>query len=525
MSPWPNFAFLPGCPAMQKSYIMMSDTQVGSNRKENREAKSLVRETISVSLFFTDIMATSLSLIAALYTAPFLKDTFFPGIYNKPLSDYTHLQDLFFVWMCPIVLFMFFTKGHYTQRVPWWSQVQSVLLICFMALVMDGFIRFALDMSFSRLLVGLSWVYAFFFILAGRQIVYSAARKKGTWDIPTVVIADTHTIIDTLFAFSTDHYTGYDVQTIILREDNNKTFDSNLLPKKYNTISVINEKIDYETHIKNNSDHFFVISLETFRGEERDQLIKNLTDLKALYAIVPPVSRISLFEMEPRYFFGYDVMLLHAKRSISSPLGRFLKRSMDLILSALALLVLSPLMLAVMTLLKIEGQGGSFFYGGHRIGRNGRRFKCWKFRSMQPDSDHLLHELLERDPKAKADWEKYRKLKQPDPRVTTKTARIIRKTSIDELPQLWNVLIGDMSLVGPRPILENEAELFGESLNEYLQTRPGITGLWQVSGRNDTSFARRIYWDSWYIRNWSVWGDIVIMIKTLRVVCGASGAY
>jgi lipopolysaccharide/colanic/teichoic acid biosynthesis glycosyltransferase len=144
---------------------------------------------------------------------------------------------------------------------------------------------------------------------------------------------------------------------------------------------------------------------------------------------------------------------------------------------------------------------------------------------MEPNSDHLLHELLERDPQAKADWETYRKLKQPDPRITTRTARIIRKTSIDELPQIWNVLVGNMSLVGPRPILEDEAQLFGDTLNHYFRVRPGITGLWQVSGRNDTSFQRRVYWDGWYVRNWSLWGDIVILFKTLSVVFGRRGAF
>lgn len=108
---------------------------------------------------------------------------------------------------------------------------------------------------------------------------------------------------------------------------------------------------------------------------------------------------------------------------------------------------------------------------------------------------------------------------------TTKTAAIIRKASIDELPQLWNVLVGDMSLVGPRPILDNEKELFGDTINEYMRVRPGITGLWQVSGRNNVSFQRRIYWDGWYVRNWSLWGDCVILIKTLNVVFGRSGAY
>jgi len=163
--------------------------------------------------------------------------------------------------------------------------------------------------------------------------------------------------------------------------------------------------------------------------------------------------------------------------------------------------------------LKLEGQSGSIFYGGKRIGKDGRLFRCWKFQTMEPKAQHLLQELLDRDPVAREKWEKFRKL-DSDPRVTTRTARFIRKASIDELPQLWNVLIGDMSLVGPRPALSDETHYFGDRLSDYLSVQPGITGLWQVSGRNDTSFKRRVYWDSWYVRNWSFWGDVVILIKT-----------
>jgi undecaprenyl-phosphate galactose phosphotransferase len=143
---------------------------------------------------------------------------------------------------------------------------------------------------------------------------------------------------------------------------------------------------------------------------------------------------------------------------------------------------------------------------------------------MEPNSDHLLNAYLENNPEAKINWEKYRKL-QNDPRVTTKTARFIRKTSLDEIPQLWNIFTGDMSLVGPRPILEDETHYFEEdTLKEYLSIRPGLTGLWQVSGRNKTSFKRRVYWDSWYVRNWSLWGDIVILIKTPIVLLTRKGA-
>ncbi len=490
-----------------------------------KKKRSLVKESVSVTLFFSDVIAMCISFLLAIFTAPLLKDLFFPDIYSKPLLDYSNISDLFFIWMCPLVLFVFFTQGHYTQRVPWWSQVGSVLYICLIAFIIDGFTRFALQMSFSRVFVGLSWIYVFFLTIGARQLVYIYSRRIGLWRIPTIVIGDIGTVTDILYAFSTDHYTGYNVVKVILRDRNDKEFNLDHIPKKYKNIKIVRENIDFTSCIERHPDHFFVVSLETFRGRERDSIIQNLVDIEALYAVVPPISRISLSEMQPRHFFGYDIMLLHAHSPIHSIFGKIIKRTMDILISAAALLALSPIIFLVSLSLKLEGQGGSIFYGGHRIGRHGEKFKCWKFRSMEPNSDHLLYELLDNDPEAKRDWEIFRKLKQEDPRVTTKTARIIRKTSIDEIPQIWNVFIGDMSLVGPRPILDNERELFGDSINHYLQVRPGITGLWQVSGRNETSFQRRVYWDGWYVRNWSVWGDIVILIKTIRVVLCRDGAY
>lgn len=490
--------------------------------------KKLVKDTVTTALFLADIMAVIGAYGLALFTVPLMQaalNYFFSNTAPLDAGVYSiKLHDLLFVWLSPLVLFMFYTRGHYTQRVPWWGQVQQILMICAFALMVDGFFRFALDLSFSKILILFSWFYAFFLFLLGRQIVFFLLKRTGGWNMPAIVIGDIETVINTLCAFRNDPYTGYDVDAIYLRDSKDKEFSMDMLHARYANIKVEREFNDYAQLIRDNPDHFFVVTLESFRGAERDEIIRVLTETKALFAIVPPVSRVSLFEMEPRYYFGHDIMLMHVKQTIFTPWGSFIKRAMDITVSGLALLLVSPLMLLVALFLKLEGQGGSIFYGGYRIGKNGHRFKCWKFRSMEPNSDHLVDELLARDPEAKAHFELYRKLKH-DPRITTKTAAIIRKASIDELPQLWNVLVGDMSLVGPRPILDNEKELFGDTINEYMRVRPGITGLWQVSGRNNVSFQRRIYWDGWYVRNWSLWGDCVILIKTLNVVFGRSGAY
>lgn len=513
-------------PYYKDSFIYKKMIQTVSAKDAHTQPRPLVRERVSLFLFWGDCIAIILAFLCALLTVPFLKDMIYPEVYYKPLLEYTNIHDLFFLWLCPLVLFMFYVRGHYTQREPWWAMVKGVLALCIMALILDGFTRFALKMSFSRSLIAFSWVYVFFFVLASRQIVYHICRKKGLWNMPAVLIGSVETIVNTLFAFNADRYTGYDVHTVYIRDTDKSDFDPEVLPPRYRNINVIREAFDYHDYIENHLDNFFIFSLGTYRGEERDKLIKFMNKKQALYALVPPISNfINMNEMVSTQFFGNNVMMLHARSTNLSITSRIIKRTMDIVLSLNALIIFSPVMLIIALMLKAEGQSGSIFYGGERIGFRGKRFRCWKFRTMEPNSDHLLAELLERDPKAKADWERYHKLKQADPRVTTKTAAFLRKTSLDELPQFWNVLIGDMSLVGPRPILKNEAKLFGTDLSQYLLVRPGITGLWQVSGRNDTSFQRRIYWDNWYVRNWSLWGDIVIMVKTLDVVVRRDGAY
>jgi Undecaprenyl-phosphate galactose phosphotransferase WbaP len=198
-----------------------------------------------------------------------------------------------------------------------------------------------------------------------------------------------------------------------------------------------------------------------------------------------------------------------------------LKRVFDVLAGGFLMLMLLPIFLLLAAL--VAKDGGSPFYGHTRIGQNGRRFKCYKFRSMVRDADKVLKDLLDRDPVARAEWEKDFKLKN-DVRVTPVGA-LLRKTSLDELPQLWNVLRGDMSLVGPRPVVEKEIARYGDEAAYYLLAKPGMTGLWQVSGRNDTDYARRVFLDAWYVRNWSLWYDIAILFKTVGVVLRRDGAY
>jgi undecaprenyl-phosphate galactose phosphotransferase len=215
-------------------------------------------------------------------------------------------------------------------------------------------------------------------------------------------------------------------------------------------------------------------------------------------------------------------MLLTHNHGLSQTLPRFMKRIFDIIGASVALLILSPVLLTIAFLVKKDG--GSAFFKQKRLGLNGEIFYCLKFRSMVVGSDQILVQYLNAHPEIRAEWQTYKKLRNGDPRVT-KIGKALRRRSLDELPQLLNVLKGDMSLVGPRPILLVELDEYGNDVSHYYRVRPGITGLWQVSGRNDVSYAQRVQMDSWYVRNWSLWHDIAIICKTFPVVFKRSGAY
>jgi exopolysaccharide production protein ExoY len=197
------------------------------------------------------------------------------------------------------------------------------------------------------------------------------------------------------------------------------------------------------------------------------------------------------------------------------------KRLVDVVGAVILGLVFSPLILAIIFLMR-KGSG-SVIYRHRRIGRGGQMFSCLKFRTMIPNADQVLRDLLDSDPELMAEWVRDHKLRH-DPRVT-RLGRFLRRTSLDELPQLLNVLRGEMSLVGPRPVVREELLRYGRNVGTYLAAKPGITGLWQVTGRNDTDYRRRVVLDTYYVRNQNLLLDLYILAKTTGVVLGGNGAY
>ena len=200
----------------------------------------------------------------------------------------------------------------------------------------------------------------------------------------------------------------------------------------------------------------------------------------------------------------------------------FMKRLLDLVIVILGGSFALPLLALIIILIR-SGSTGSIFFGHTRIGENGKKFKMWKFRTMFQNADQMLEEYLNKFPEIREEWKAGHKLKN-DPRVT-RVGIGLRESSLDELPQLWNVLKGEMSIVGPRPIVDDEINYYAEKFDYYKRVKPGITGWWQVNGRNDTTYEERVGLDEYYVRNWSIWLDVYILIKTVWVVLRREGAY
>ena len=212
---------------------------------------------------------------------------------------------------------------------------------------------------------------------------------------------------------------------------------------------------------------------------------------------------------------------LEIRNQLLRPIPRLTKSILEFILACVSVVILIPVFLVLALVVKLSSKG-PVLYRADRLGKNGRPIHVWKFRTMYTDADDQLEQILANDPKLAAEWRANFKLEH-DPRITP-VGRILRKTSLDELPQFFNVITGELAMIGPRPIVKAEIDYYGDNYEVFSRVKPGITGLWQVSGRNDTSYGKRILLDMWYIRNWSVWLDIHIFFATIVEVVKCRGA-
>ena len=294
---------------------------------------------------------------------------------------------------------------------------------------------------------------------------------------------------------------------------------SDKIPDKYKLLGKISEaeKIVANSHVQN-----VIITAPGMERDKLQQLITNVQPHVRNLSYVPDLIGTPMMGVEAQVLFTEEILMLHMRNNLAMRRNKIYKRIFDLVCTICGGLLILPIIAVVALLVAIDNKGNVIF-AHRRIGKDGKEFPCYKFQSMVPNAQEILQDYLTKNPAARKEWEESFKLTN-DPRVT-KLGGFLRKTSLDELPQLWNVIKGDMSLVGPRPIVKKEIERYGEYFREYAMVLPGITGMWQASGRSDTTYEERVAMDTWYVRNWSVWLDIMYLAKTFTAVIFGKGAY
>ena len=295
---------------------------------------------------------------------------------------------------------------------------------------------------------------------------------------------------------------------------------------------VIEERILLENHLDIpqeldtvSSEHNYyavVVAIESASIDDTFRWIETLQQKFTRLLVLPRLSKVPLINAEIIGSITQKGAAFSLKNNLLHPLDKGIKYTFDFLLSLVITIILLPL-LAILYIIIFLSTKHSPIFTQERIGKGGKPFHIYKFRTMRVDADEVLEKLLASDENIRREWEREHKLKD-DPRITS-MGDFLRKTSLDELPQLYNVMRGEMSLVGPRPIVAEEIEKYGEYFHYFSAVTPGITGLWQVSGRNDIEYDERVQLDVWYVRNWSIDLDVMILIKTVDAVLGRRGSY
>lgn len=357
-------------------------------------------------------------------------------------------------------------------------------------------------MAFSRAVLLISWAGILMGVPLIRKVLRRIALKLGLWGIPVLMVGRKDSVAYFQKHLSRHPLSGYwpvlcisgGVKEVFSTQSENQKLFANI-----ETVLITDPpwKADALRYLQSQTNFRFRHVILLLQGPNTSPFW------------FTPVSLVEHMGIE----------VLH---NLLNPAQRVAKRILEFVLILLSLPVLGVLFVLVPLLIKASSPGPVFFRH-RRIGFDGREIGIWKFRTMVENADALLQEHLRSHPELQSEWEQNFKFKE-DPRVT-RIGKFLRRTSLDELPQIWNVLQGEMSLIGPRPIVKEEVHLYGEDFRVYKQVRPGITGLWQVSGRNDLSYPERVTLDVYYVQNWSIWLDIHILLHTILAALQARGAY
>jgi Undecaprenyl-phosphate galactose phosphotransferase WbaP len=387
------------------------------------------------------------------------------------------------------------TLAHYSIRRPFWDElrelVSTALLMASLHVVLVIGSGHTLPMD---ALTG--WLLVVMALPLSRNSMRQLLRRYDLWHQPILLVGNGPNSKDAKLALHSETAMGYRVVSQLMPDANSMW-------------------------LQEHPHAMVAIALEPEDTDLLNQILRQLTASGRDYLIVPALRGLPLQGLTSFHTFSHEVLLLRASNHLKQLPSQLMKRLFDYVGAIALTLLLTPVLAVLAGRLALEN--GPILFWHDRVGRQGKFFRCPKFRTMSADADTQLEALLNRCEKSRDEWEATRKLRD-DPRVTA-LGSFLRKTSLDELPQLWCVLKGEMSLVGPRPVTAAEMPHYAENKTYYEQVLPGITGLWQVSGRSEADYPTRVALDVWYVRNWSLWTDVVILLKTASVVILRKGAY
>ena len=425
--------------------------------------------------------------------------------------------DVYIYVLVPLLFLIFLGNSRsYKQMQPITDTMRGIFSSVFAGWIASIMIIYFMRASnqASRLFIILLGILVLINICVIRYAALKIMKRRHIFYEPIIVIGAGLTAERTLKFWNEDLGYRYDIIGFI---DDHPVSD--ILPEEY---SMLGKFKDAAEIVKNYNTQTVIIAAPGISRSQLQQLINSIQPHVKNISFIPDLIGTPMAGVDASILFSEKILMLNIRNNLSRPYNRYIKRIFDLCCTIIGGILISPILIILAIIVAVENRGNIIF-AHERVGKNGKKFPCYKFQTMVPNAQERLEKYLAENPAAKKEWDESFKLTN-DPRVT-KLGAFLRRTSLDELPQLWNVIMGDMSLVGPRPIVEKEVEKYGENIREYYMVLPGITGMWQVSGRSDTTYPERVAMDTWYVRNWSIWIDVMYLFKTVKAVFTAKGAY
>ncbi|ETS92139.1 undecaprenyl-phosphate galactose phosphotransferase WbaP [Veillonella sp. AS16] len=434
-----------------------------------------------------------------------------------PLQSNFKMEDIYVYAVIPaIFLFVLLLNNAYSVAAPYWDTIKAIFRSITISVVVSIVLMYTghVTNDVSRLFVGFAYICILLFVYLFRFFIGKALSYLGYLNIPVLLVGAGKTAELVKKAFDRMPISTYKIIGFV--DDNPKSAS---IAAEYECLGTFD---DVEDVIKDTGVQTVLICAPGLESKKLVSLVNRLQLLVKRVAFVPELFGLPASNISARGMMEEQAVVLRVQNNLARKSNRIMKRIFDIMATVCGGILILPIIAVVAVLIYLDSPGPIVF-GHKRVGQGGKEFFCYKFRSMVPNAQEALAIYLKEHPEAREEWERDFKLKD-DPRVT-KIGKFLRKTSLDELPQLWNVLMGDMSLVGPRPIVRDEIVKYGDYINDFYLVPPGITGVWQVSGRSDTTYEERVLMDSWYVHNWSVWIDVVYLIKTVLAVVKGKGAY